>query len=222
MNQTTSTTTRARLQASSMTTITEFESAVPRMAQKDQDFASSLLGSWKKHGHLTDKQMYWATTLVARIDAPTATPVQVSGIGRIRRMFDAAASKLKYPKIWLGTEAHPLRLSIAGPTSRHAGSIMVTDGRPFGSNRYYGAIDLSGNLKPGRDLTAEVSAELSELGADPEGKAGKYGRLTGNCCFCNTPLTDDRSVAVGYGPVCAKNFGLTWGARQQQDERLAA
>jgi len=27
-------------------------------------------------------------------------------------------------------------------------------------------------------------------------------------------LTDPRSVAVGYGPDCADNYGLPWGALQ--------
>ena len=90
---------------------------------------------------------------------------------------------------------------------------MVTDGGPFGSNRYYGAIDRTGSMKPGRDLTAEVTRELAELSANPEAKAAAFGKLTGCCCFCNTALTDDRSTSVGYGPVCAKNFGLNWGAR---------
>ena len=207
-----------------MTTITlqAFEAAIPQMQAKDQPFASSLLASFRKYGSLTCKQEYWAKVLVDRISAPAPEAVQVSGIFRIRRMFDTAAARLKYPKIWLGTEASPLRLSIAGPNSRYAGSIMVTDGRPFGCNRFYGAIDENGSMKPGRDLTPQVTAELVALASDPDGKAGSYGRLTGCCCFCNTALTDERSIAVGYGPVCAKNFGLAWGSRHQEQEKLAA
>jgi hypothetical protein len=33
--------------------------------------------------------------------------------------------------------------------------------------------------------------------------------------FCSLPLTDDRSDPLlggkGYGPVCAKKYGLPWG-----------
>ena len=33
------------------------------------------------------------------------------------------------------------------------------------------------------------------------------------CCFCNRALEDERSTAVGYGPICAGHFGLAWGNR---------
>jgi len=41
--------------------------------------------------------------------------------------------------------------------------------------------------------------------------AGWFGRLHGICCFCAKDLTDDRSIEVGYGPVCAKKHHLPWG-----------
>ena len=197
-----------------MPSIQEFEAIIPRLATSDHEFANSLLGHWKR-GPLSFGRQHWVGKLMERAARPVVStePVQVAGIGRIRLMFDTAASRLKYPKIWLGTPDAPIRLSVAGAKSRTPGSIMVTDGGPFGSNRYYGAIDRTGSMKPGRDLTAEVTRELAELSANPEAKAAAFGRLTGCCCFCNTALTDDRSTSVGYGPVCAKNFGLNWGAR---------
>jgi hypothetical protein len=56
-----------------------------------------------------------------------------------------------------------------------------------------------------------VTAALASLAADPAAACSAYGHLTGACCFCRLPLTDARSVAVGYGPICAGNFGLPWG-----------
>ena len=42
--------------------------------------------------------------------------------------------------------------------------------------------------------------------------ARSHGHRTGYCCFCGQLLTDEeRSVAFGYGPVCAKHWGLPWG-----------
>jgi hypothetical protein len=49
----------------------------------------------------------------------------------------------------------------------------------------------------GRKITAE--------------EAAAFGRATGCCVFCARELTDDRSVEVGYGPVCAANNELPWG-----------
>jgi hypothetical protein len=49
----------------------------------------------------------------------------------------------------------------------------------------------------GRKITAE--------------EAAAFGHATGCCVFCARELTDDRSVHVGYGPVCAANNALPWG-----------
>ena len=42
-------------------------------------------------------------------------------------------------------------------------------------------------------------------------QASAFGGLTGTCVFCSRRLTDERSIAVGYGPVCAEREGLPWG-----------
>lgn len=92
--------------------------------------------------------------------------------------------------------------------------IYVTDGQPYGSNRYYGAIDLgTGEWRNGRQQPPGTIIELLALmSADPAGAAAAYGRATGECCFCRLQLTDERSILTGYGKRCAEKFGLPWGA----------
>lgn len=73
--------------------------------------------------------------------------------------------------------------------------------------RFYGKVRVPGGweylpnaLAGARPLTAEEAAE--------------YGHQHDRCVFCHIHLTDDgadRSVEVGYGPVCAKKYGLPWG-----------
>lgn len=124
----------------------------------------------------------------------------------------AIAHSLKYPKIRLQTaNRQSVCLSRAGNKSRYTGQIMVTDGRPFGQNTYFGRIDLDGVFHPTQD-NADLNSLLARLSDNPAAVASEYGRLTGNCCFCTTPLKDARSTAVGYGPICADHFGLPWGA----------
>jgi hypothetical protein len=44
--------------------------------------------------------------------------------------------------------------------------------------------------------------------------AARLGHAAHACVFCGTALTDDgdnRSVKVGYGPICANRYGLPWG-----------
>lgn len=37
-------------------------------------------------------------------------------------------------------------------------------------------------------------------------QAKEYGALYGVCCRCAAPLTDEKSIAAGIGPVCATKF----------------
>ena len=37
-------------------------------------------------------------------------------------------------------------------------------------------------------------------------QAKEYGSLYGVCCRCAAPLTDEKSIAAGIGPVCATKF----------------
>lgn len=52
-------------------------------------------------------------------------------------------------------------------------------------------------LKPEDKLSGEQAAE--------------FGQLYGICMFCWSELTDERSIEVGYGPICASKRGLPWG-----------
>ena len=101
--------------------------------------------------------------------------------------------------------------SRAGAASKYAGQIMITDGKPFGENKFFGRIDTDGSFYATRSAGAGVMSLVQDFACDPAGTAGKYGRLTGGCSFCKQGLTDERSLKVGYGPVCAKHFGLAWG-----------
>ncbi|MGH3499749.1 MAG: DUF6011 domain-containing protein [Nocardioidaceae bacterium] len=41
--------------------------------------------------------------------------------------------------------------------------------------------------------------------------AARFGQVTGQCVFCFRKLTDERSITVGYGQVCATHNHLPWG-----------
>jgi hypothetical protein len=80
-------------------------------------------------------------------------------------------------------------------------AVKGRSGRFYAKVRVPGGWDyLPGGLAGARNLTAE--------------EAAAYGHEHDRCVFCHTPLTDDgpdRSVHVGYGPVCAKKYDLPWG-----------
>lgn len=181
-------------------------------------FAVSLAEQSQQRGTLSHKQTSWAHLLVVEHEqrvAQAAEPQQQDDavtLPQVRAIIDEAAESLQFPKVNLTTEGgQRVRLSRAGSRSRTPGVINITDGRPFGENTFFGRIALDGTLQPSRAMTEDVLALLQALDADSEAVVSAYGRNTGECCFCARTLTDGRSVAVGYGPTCAGNFGLPWG-----------
>jgi hypothetical protein len=61
----------------------------------------------------------------------------------------------------------------------------------------------------GRAILADIVRPIT---AD---EAARFGHDHGECVYCARHLSDDRSVAVGYGATCAKNYGLPWGDARQ-------
>jgi hypothetical protein len=53
-----------------------------------------------------------------------------------------------------------------------------------------------------------------------EAEAQAFGKLHGFCCNCGIDLDDDRSLAVGYGPVCAGHNGWFYPTYTQASEML--
>lgn len=126
--------------------------------------------------------------------------------------FLTASRALKNPKLRLVTATgRKVVLSRCGMSSRTPGEISMTDGRPFGSNTYYGRITPQGraywrNIPD--SVLDEVKALLKEFEADPKAAMLVQGTRTGSCCICGRELTDPESVALGIGPICGGRWGL--------------
>lgn len=183
------------------------QKVLPALPEKDQSFGLSLLSGLDKYGSLTEKQAAWVQTLIERATAPKAEPVAVNMTG-VQQLFDAAKQRLRFPKIRLQAEdGTPVVLAVAGSKSKYAGQVMLTDGGPFGANKWFGRID-GAQFHASRAATPAVTGLLTSLSSDPTSVISGYGRLTGACALCGRDLTDQASVDRGVGPVCAKNFGL--------------
>jgi hypothetical protein len=192
----------------------------------DRSFVDDLVNGkygFKKRGYLSEKQMFWAgRKLQAAVIGDRPTTSKLSGdLGGLVALFLTAKEHIKWPKITLIYEDATYRLAMAGPSSKKPGWINVTDGKPYGQNKWFGRISPEGLWEQPHMLDEAVAKSLLRLlnafSKDAAAAAQKYGKLTGNCCFCNTPLgegDDQTSVEWGYGPVCAKNFGLPWGKKK--------
>lgn len=117
----------------------------------------------------------------------------------------AKARGLQYPKArFLAPDGRSeMRLSIAGEKSRTPGAMQVVI-----AEAWIGRITVEGFAEGPLAQRADVLATLAAIAADPAAAAKAYGALMGRCSFCDTKITDEGSVEVGYGPICAKRFGL--------------
>ena len=167
--------------------ITALVDGVDNLRSGDRTFAKSLIIGFQRWGSLTERQFPYAMRLAEvardgyapREETPTTN---LGDFGGVFGLMQGAAANLKYPKIRINTEDGKLVvLSIAGPRSKYAGQIQITDGGTYPHNRYYGRIDGQGNWTRHRDADSGVEAILRRLGDDPAGTAAEYGKLTGNC-----------------------------------------
>lgn len=142
--------------------------------------------------------------------------VDVGNFQGVIDLMQSGGAKLKWPKIRLALpDGMPVVLSLIG-SGANKGAVNITDGGSYyDGNEWYGRVTPQGEWKKshkviGSTMTS-LTALLSQLAADPAATAAAYGKLTGQCCFCNKKLDDERSVAVGYGKTCAGNYNLPWG-----------
>lgn len=138
------------------------------------------------------------------------TTQTITGNAIVKALTDAKAH-LKYPSIHLTVDGQPLVFKLAGARSKYAGSVNITDGGPFGSNVWYGSIKPDGTVYQGFAWTPSVTKIVAAMEHDLQVVVSSYGKVTGRCAFCHLPLSDERSTAVGYGPICAQHYSLPWG-----------
>lgn len=193
--------------------IHELTTVLPKLAPRDVDFACKIVAYYNKHRRLSDGYMPWPQKLIDRANgmAATAKP-QVGDLSGLIGLFTTAKAKLKWPKIKLTVTGKAVVLSLAGEKSKAPGSINVAGEGGWGERAWYGRVSPDGSYEPSRSMTPEFAAALvdvlKKLSTDPLKTVQDFGKLTGQCMFCNLPLNDPRSTTAGFGETCAKNWGL--------------
>jgi len=171
------------------------------------EFARSMQESLWRFGSLTENQMAACRKCLAgrerakaeRAQRESAAPtIEVSAI---ERAFAAATeARLKWPRLCLDS----FTFKPAGPASKNAGSIYVTE-----SDNYLGKIT-AGKFIATRDCGVDRQARILAAAADPFQAAKAYGMRTGQCGCCGRELTNGASIDLGIGPICAAKYGW-WG-----------
>ena len=182
----------------------------------NNSFVRHMVHTLRRFNGLTQRQ--WAVVAEIRreqqqqgIDKPM-TPMPESW-KRMAVMFRMASGQIKSPTV---------RLDLCG--SDH--SIVFEPDSPYGPSLYvrrrthpqrlvmivnlkYNRIHWKGINKAA--LRDEYIQCLQEFNDNPIEIARAYSSKYGKCSFCARPLSDPRSTEVGYGPICATNYGLPWG-----------
>lgn len=197
-----------------MTALRILEANLLLLPASDQGFAASLIEQSRRRP-LSDKQLVWVEKLARRATGLAApSKVDVGDMTGLIALFAKASEHLKHPAIVIGSPVGELRITVAGPRARCPGTVNVATSGRFGENTWFGRIDLEGvfAINERVEVPPELVDFLREFAANPAAMAASHGHRTGCCCFCNRTLTDERSIAVGYGPTCAANYGLQWGS----------
>jgi hypothetical protein len=156
-------------------------------------------------------QIEWDRVLGARhvtaaeCQAAKAAPVPVVNLAPVVAFLRGAQARgLKCPKArFLAPGGGELRLSMAGTTSRYPGALQVRR-----NDEWIGRVMPDGSVEGPLAGDAEIITALVAIAAAPAEAARAYGVLMCRCSFCDLALTDAGSVEVGYGPICAKKWGL--------------
>lgn len=161
------------------------------------DFARSLL----TQRFLSPTQAAWVHRLATERAAEHATPVDhsVPDFTRVVAMLrHASAAQKRFPRITLpdGVTVTLGRGAVfVRAQSATIARIGVETGRvEWRSNQYPAFADA-----------------LRNLAEHPEQVLAQHGVATGKCCYCGRALSTAESRSVGYGPICAGNYGLPWG-----------
>lgn len=171
----------------------------------EQNFVQSIDEQITSGKNISDKQMTIINRIIGYSSKTDTQPVEDEGdYKKISELLNLAGTKLKKPKITFEVARQTVVVSLAPSTGKNPGSSYIkVDGD------YYGKISQMGNLRSYGDNIGIIGF-LDDMADDPSMAARTYGKRTGRCCFCNAPLKTLESTSHGYGPVCAKNWGLVW------------
>jgi hypothetical protein len=189
----------------------EAASKVLGSREESESFFVELAEEYQESGSLSEAQRPYLHKGALQADGSwdDGSPDSVDGFEAIVGHFEEAhASGLSYPSIKIVEEAPEpgLRMYRASSRSSRPGSVAVTDAE---GEAFWGRIRKNGTFHP-RESVPEWAVEvLEEFASDPALIARKEGQVTGKCCFCGLELTEEGSISVGYGPICAENFGLS-------------
>lgn len=168
------------------------------------DFPIDTEITWKRGvgaAHATEEQCRAAIVSRAVVKE---TPPKVDLKPIVEFLYAARDRGLKRPKLRVLSLDEKTELAISITRGGAApGSLAVTEG-----GRFIGCVRPNGTATGELAKNADYREHLLTVAHDPIRAAKEYAALKCACSFCGQQLTDAGSVEVGYGPICAKHWGL--------------
>lgn len=178
--------------------------AALKLLAPKSDFAAKLYHSvWRQPW-----QRFWAHKLAVdarkrAAEAANPQPEAVLDLLKIAGIFSLVSRGRGTRPIFRALHGETrIQIKPAGPGE--PGAFKVT-GDGYG---HFGKIDAEGNWLPSRGAPQGLGETLAAIANDPLAAAVHYGKMTNACCFCGRVLSNEESVERGFGPICAKTWGL--------------
>lgn len=147
---------------------------------KDASFALSLVSQFERKGALSDKQLPYVKSLIGKV-------VKILGGDTPEPTTSSALAEGVYFK-----DDKYILIYTTGK-GYLAGKLLFING---GRGKWVYSKGIMAGVTADHRLTAE--------------QASVFGKTHAFCVFCARDLTDQRSLAVGYGPTCADKHGLPY------------
>ena len=145
-------------------------SKMPR--REPPSFANDLVDNHGKYG-LSQIQISWAHKIAVDSTRPPPEDLDL-GLDGIARMLQALPrDSRRKPSIAIDVHGQTVSLSLNGEKSRTPGSVTLTDGKPFGENKYFGRISPEGVVSPSRNWKDEIQKAVVRLNETGEVNAPK-------------------------------------------------
>lgn len=138
------------------------------------------------------------------VDCPTHGPRNLCGdepkptvCNQLQARMDAHGLR----GLWLPA----VKVTRAKDSSTNPGALYLRDGA---TGDYIGKITATGEVRTIVVIATPIREQLKAFVIGGLDYLDAVGKATGQCCYCGLELTDPDSVGRGYGPVCAKKYGL--------------
>ena len=219
--------------------VNELKSVIDNLPARSKSFAESLIKQAERKGSLSPKQMPYLLSMTAdglkvkSTPKPVPKPKPVNevtttvGWEGVTTMMTATHENLQTCRLRIHTDAGQVVFK-SKVERKYLGYDKVSGKHNYENTpqpliyvelnkTLVGTINRTEsvatfNTLKGRTPTQfkRVEGDIDLFRQDPIGVMTAHGKKSGNCCFCGRDLTDHRSTAHGYGPICAKRYTLPW------------